>query len=62
MEDAEKKEELTEKERVDKCAKEIEAVLKKYHCTIDFTLTLSRNGMEPNLKIVPSLNLPETVF
>ncbi len=44
-----------ELQRVQKCAKEVQEVLRKYNCTIDFSMTLSRMGMTPHMKIVPKL-------
>jgi hypothetical protein len=55
----EKQEKLSEQERVKKCKEEIDAALKKYHCIMDFEMTLSRMGMTPHIKIVPNLNLPD---
>lgn len=39
------------KERTEKCAKEIDEVLKKHGCVMDVAVTVSTNGNTPHIKI-----------
>ena len=45
--------EQDKQDRAQKCYAELQLLLKKYNCDLDFSITLKTNQVIPNLQIVP---------
>jgi hypothetical protein len=39
--------------KIEACAREVDAVLRKHGCSLDVSMTVSARGSQPNIRIIP---------